>query len=138
MHYTLYLRSESAAYCCDVILFMNSWKGIKCVTQLNRARARSLNMFRRRQTILNVEFMQFHSFRQQEPIAIHIYRNSIQKCNIMANVGLNSAQMLPRFLLPKLSWQAPIRLNSIRALSTLSPSHCNGPPKLSQRGVRRP
>lgn len=37
----------------------------------------------------------------------------------MANVGLTSAQMLPRFLLPKLSWQAaPTHHSTIRALST--------------------
>jgi len=39
----------------------------------------------------------------------------------MANAGLTSAQMLPRFLLPKLSWQAvPVHRNTIRTLSTIS------------------
>jgi len=45
----------------------------------------------------------------------------------MAHAGLNSAQMLPRFLLPRLSWQSlqagPANLQTIRALSTVSSSH---------------
>lgn len=51
----------------------------------------------------------------------------------MANAGFTSAQLLPRFLLPRLSWQAvPVQCNSIRALSTLSigyqsPSHSKRP-----------
>ena len=37
----------------------------------------------------------------------------------MTNVGLNSAQALPRFLLPRLSWQtASVKDHTIRALST--------------------
>ena len=40
----------------------------------------------------------------------------------MAKAGLNTAQMLPRFLLPRLSWQAaPVQLLIARVLST-SPS----------------
>jgi len=42
----------------------------------------------------------------------------------MAQAGLSSAQMLPRFLLPRLSWQSlqagPANLQTIRALSTTS------------------
>ena len=39
----------------------------------------------------------------------------------MANLAVNSAQMLPRFLLPRLSWQAaPANRPTIRALSTSS------------------
>lgn len=39
----------------------------------------------------------------------------------MANAGLNTAQILPRFLLPRLSWQtAPVQRQAIRALSTYS------------------
>lgn len=42
----------------------------------------------------------------------------------MANVGLNSAQVLPRFLLPRLSWRtASAKAPSVRALSTASSSH---------------
>lgn len=39
----------------------------------------------------------------------------------MANAGLNTAQTLPRFLLPRLSWQqaGPVQRHVIRALSTL-------------------
>lgn len=41
----------------------------------------------------------------------------------MANAGLKSAQTLPRFLLPRLSWQtAPAQRQLVRALSTTSPS----------------
>lgn len=39
----------------------------------------------------------------------------------MAKAALNSAQMVPRFLLPQLSWQAPAQRQALRALSTLSP-----------------
>ncbi len=43
----------------------------------------------------------------------------------MANAGLNSAQRLPRFLLPRLSWRtsSSVHQNTIRALSTISSSH---------------
>jgi predicted DsbA family dithiol-disulfide isomerase len=44
----------------------------------------------------------------------------------MANAGLNTAQMLPRFLLPRLSWQAtPAQRHAVRALSALSPTLTN-------------
>jgi len=40
----------------------------------------------------------------------------------MANAGLNTAQILPPFLLPRLSWQqtGPVQRHAIRALSTLT------------------
>jgi len=43
----------------------------------------------------------------------------------MASAGLNSAQMLPRFLLPRLSWQnvAVANRQTIRALSTIPSSY---------------
>jgi hypothetical protein len=42
----------------------------------------------------------------------------------MANAGLGSAQLLPKFLLPKLSWQtAPITRQVIRSLSTVPSTH---------------
>jgi hypothetical protein len=46
----------------------------------------------------------------------------------MANAGLNTAQMLPRFLLPRLSWQqtGPVQRQAFRALSTL-PSNLSNP-----------
>ena len=46
----------------------------------------------------------------------------------MANAGLNTAQMLPRFLLPRLSWQqiGPVQGQAFRALSTL-PSILSNP-----------
>lgn len=60
----------------------------------------------------------------------------------MANAGLASAQMLPRFLLPKLSWQAaPAHRNTtIRALSTIStscrPSSTDAKLRLQHSAVR--
>jgi predicted DsbA family dithiol-disulfide isomerase len=42
----------------------------------------------------------------------------------MANIGLNTAQALPRFLLPRLSWQtASARNHTIRALSTATSTY---------------
>ena len=45
----------------------------------------------------------------------------------MAHAGLSSAQLLPRFLLPRLSWQSlqagPANIQTIRALSTVSSYH---------------
>ena len=43
----------------------------------------------------------------------------------MANPALNSAQIVPRFLLPKLSWQAPVQRQIVRGLRTASPSLTN-------------
>jgi hypothetical protein len=44
----------------------------------------------------------------------------------MASAGINTSQMLPRFLLPRLSWQTtqttPVHHHTVRALSTLSSS----------------
>ncbi|RDW73939.1 hypothetical protein BP5796_07381 [Coleophoma crateriformis] len=46
----------------------------------------------------------------------------------MAHAGLTSAQMLPRFLLPRLSWQAaPVHRSAIRALSTMPANRSNRP-----------
>jgi len=51
----------------------------------------------------------------------------------MANAALTSGTMLPRFLLPRLSWQTtPIHQNTMRVLSTLPNSH-RSPPKKTQR-----
>jgi len=66
----------------------------------------------------------------------------------MAQPGLNAAQMLPllpRFLLPRLSWQtvkaSPAHLPSIRALSTSSSSlliHRKAANSISNRNLTRP
>ena len=51
----------------------------------------------------------------------------------MSNTALTSGTMLPRFLLPRLSWQTtPIHQNTMRALSTLPNSH-RSPSKRAQR-----
>jgi len=61
----------------------------------------------------------------------------------MANPGLTTAQMLPRFLLPKLSWQAgAVGRQSLRTLSTASvtqtPSRGPFDHRRSLAGLSRP
>jgi hypothetical protein len=56
----------------------------------------------------------------------------------MANVGFASTQMLPRFLLPQLSWRAvPANGQAVRALTTLSTAYTY-PLKPSETRSSRP
>lgn len=55
----------------------------------------------------------------------------------MANAGITSAQMLPRFLLPQLSWRATLTHGqAVRALSTLGASY-NYPLRLTDGASNR-
>lgn len=56
----------------------------------------------------------------------------------MAHAGLGSAQLLPRFLLPRLSWQtAPVQHNTIRALSMISANHSTPPRYIASTAERK-
>ena len=60
----------------------------------------------------------------------------------MAHAGISSAQVLPRFLLPRLSWHgqqlATAQKQSIRALSTALPTYTTSPKTTRNSTASRP